>query len=353
MSGEERRRARKAATGGRPTHGPITLEDVAREAGVSRTSASRVMLGQGKVTDETRRKVWAAAERLGYVTNVIARELASGGSSTVGLLLRDAANPAYGLLFTQLQKAAHEADLTLVTLTVSDDDRGRKQVSSLHRLMGMRVAGLVVATGGVTSEQLEPFRRRIPIIRSGRPETTAAIHAVSYDEEDAARRLATHVASHGHRDVAVLVTAEPVSYPEYVRGATMAAVLAEHGVRVRPVEVSGPLDGVEQVISWAARGEITAIMCPTDTRQLHVLRAAAAAGLDVPGDVSVSGCDGVLPGADLLGLTTYRIPVEEVAQRTIRNIIRLVGDSPPDGVLQERVPGTLVPGRTVGPPPRR
>ena len=68
--------------------GRVRLEDVAAAAGVSRTSASRVMLGQGKVSEETRRRVLAVADELGYVTNVAASELASGGSSTVGLLLR-------------------------------------------------------------------------------------------------------------------------------------------------------------------------------------------------------------------------------------------------------------------------
>jgi LacI family transcriptional regulator len=335
------------SAGNRPTHGPITLADVAREAGVSRTSASRVMLGQGKVTMETRRKVWAAAELLGYVPNVNASELASGGSNTVGLLLRDAANPAYGLLFTELQKAAHQADITLVTLTISNDDQGREQVSSLHRLMGMRVAGLIVATGGVTSAQLEPFRRRLPIIRAGRPETTADIHAISYDENDAGRQLANHVADRGHSHVAVLVTDESVSYPEHVRGAAMCSALADRGVRIQRFDVAEPLDGVDDAINAALRHEVTAIMCPTDARQLHVLRAAAAAALEVPRDVSVSGCDGILPGADLLGLTTLRIPVEEVAKRTISHMAHLVGDRPTPGVVQEQIRGELIPGLTV------
>jgi DNA-binding LacI/PurR family transcriptional regulator len=94
------------------------------------------------------------------------------------------------MLFTELQKAAHDAGLTLVTMTISDDHRGQQQVASVHHLVGMRVAGLIVATGGVTSEQLRPFQRRTPIVRAGRPEPTGRIHALSYDEPDAGRRLA-------------------------------------------------------------------------------------------------------------------------------------------------------------------
>ena len=126
-----------------------TMEDVAAEAGVSRTSVSRVLLGQNKVSDETRRKVRTAAARMGYVPNVMASELASRETKTIGLLLRDAANPAYGMLFTELQNAAHDEGLTLVSMTIGADDRGERQVASLHRLVGMRVAALIVATGGV------------------------------------------------------------------------------------------------------------------------------------------------------------------------------------------------------------
>lgn len=310
------------------------------------------MLGQGKVSEETRRRVWAAADRLGYVTNVMASELASGGgSSTIGLLLRDASNPAYGLLFTELQQAAHDASLTLVTMTIGADDRGRRQVASLHRLMGMRVSALIVATGGVTSEQLEPFRTRIPIIRAGRPETTQVIHAVSYDEENSARQLAAHVASFGHRRVAVLVTHEQHSYPEFVRGSTMAAALREHDVVVDEFGVTEMTDGIDEALELVAAGKVTAIMCPSDLRQLNVLRALAAAGLSAPEDVSVSGCDGILPGADLLGLTTVRLPVRELARRTITAVSNLVGKGASDAVVHESLPGILVPGRTVGPPP--
>lgn len=327
------------------------MDDVAIAAGVSRTSVSRVFLGQNKVSEQTRRRVRAAAERLGYVPNVMASELASGASSTIGLLLRDAANPAYGLLFTELQKAAHDADLTLISMTISADDRGRRQVASLHRLMGMRVAGLLVATGGVSSEQLEPFRTRIPIMRAGRPETTSMIHAVSYDEEDSARQLARHVAGFGHRDVAVVVTREADSYPEYVRGSTAATALAEHGVRVTRLDAVDVLDGVAEAVDLVRRRAVTAVMCPSDIRLLHLLRALHTAGLSAPEDVSVTGCDGILPGLDLLGLTTVRLPVEELARRAVRHIGALIGENPPAGVVQERVRGTLVPGRTVGPPP--
>ena len=348
--------------------GRVRLEDVAAAAGVSRTSASRVMLGQGKVSEETRRRVLAVADELGYVTNVAASELASGGSSTVGLLLRDASNPAYGLLFTELQRAAAEAGITLVSMTILHDDRGRRQIASLHHLMGMRVAGLVVATGGVSSEQLEPFRDRIPIIRAGRPETSGRIHAVSYDEEDAGRRLAEHLLGLGHRQVAVQVARPEDSYPEFVRGTATARALEEGGATVHRQEYRPGWDRIDDAIDLVRRNSVTAITVPNDLRQLRLIRRLHEAGMRTPEDVATTGCDGIVPGVDLLGLTTMRIAVEDVAARTITHIARMIGlvgpgadapaaapgpDDPAGGpVVHERVPGTLLVGRTAGPAPQ-
>jgi DNA-binding LacI/PurR family transcriptional regulator len=337
----------------RPTH-PVRLEDVAAAAGVSRTSASRVMLGQGKVSAETRRRVQAVAADLGYIPNTAASELASGGSSTVGLLLRNAANPAYGLLFTELQKAAHAAGITLVSMTIDDDMDGTEQVDSLHRLMGMRVAGLIVATGGVSTEQLMPFLGRIPIIRAARPDSSGLIHAVSYDHDDTGRQLARHVLGLGHTDVIVQVARPEYSLPEHLRSVAMVDELELAGATVHRHEYWDGNESHAESIDLVRRGRATAIMVPQDARQLELIRELHARGMSTPGDVSSTGSDGVMPGIDLLGLTTVRIPVEALARRVIEHVAILIGlrTSSADGdhaVIDEQLPGTLLTGRTAAP----
>lgn len=323
-----------------------TLADVARLAGVSRTSASRVFLGQGKVSDETRRKVRAAADQLGYVPNRYASTLASGSSDLVGLLLRDAANPAYGLLFTELQAAAADLNLNLVSKTITDDPKGVRQVAALDLLLGLRVGGLIVATGALPSRQLRRFASQLPIIRAGRPEPDARIHAVSYDEEHAGRSLGEHVASLGHVAVAVLATPADRSYPEWVRSDAATRALRAAGVSVEVIVENAAGSGVGEALDLAGRGVVSAVVCQSDVRALAVLRAALARGLRVPEDLGVTGCDGVMSGLDLIGLTTYRIAVEQVARRTITALARLLDQPKP--VIQEQIPGHLVPGRTVG-----
>lgn len=339
-------------------HSP-TLEDVAVAAGVSKSTASRALLGQSRVSGATQHKVQDVARRLGYTPNVMAAQLARHTSTTIGLMLRDAANPAYGLLFTQLHEAAQRAGLRLLSSTIRPGwgDRGIEQLSSLQWLMGLRVSGLIVATGGVPSEDLLPFHEQIPIIRAGRPESAHEVHAVSYDEKRAARELVSHVIAQGHRKVAVVRSGEKVSYPEYVRASAMLEELGGYGVHGVDIPVTHTERGVERAVDLVEGREVSAVMCPSDMRQLEHIRGFQAAGLRVPDDVSITGCDGIIPGIDVMGLSTYRIGVEELADAVISNMRGLLHDAPepthqqtPD-VVRELIPGRLLPGRTVSPPP--
>ncbi|MFC6359772.1 LacI family DNA-binding transcriptional regulator [Luteococcus peritonei] len=318
----------------------MTIDDVARRAGVSRTSVSRALLGQNKVSDQTRSRVRQAAEELGYVPSVAASTLASGRGDTLGLLLRDAANPAYGLLFTELQRYGREAGRQVVSMTVTTDEHGRGQVAALHHLVGLRVAGLVVATGGLSTEQLLPFAGILPIVRAGRPEESGLLHAVSYDERGGGAEVARAIHAHGHRRVAVLVTDADVSYPEWVRGTAIVETLRALGVDVDELAVRRHFEGATEVCDLARQRRVSAVACPSDMRALQVLRVARSQGLRVPDDLSVTGFDGILPGADLIGLATYRIPVEEVASAAIRTLLEVVNGA--EGVHQLQMSGRFV-----------
>lgn len=327
----------------------VTISDVAAEAGVSRATATRALKGEGRFAPETRDRIVEVAERLGYVRNTMAAELAAGRTGTVGLMLRDASNPAYGLLFSCLQDEAHRRGLDLVTVTIGADPAGAEQVNALHRLLGMRVAGLIVATGGITAEQLEPFADQVPIVRAGRVEPAGRIHSAHYDDPAHGRMLADHVLSLGHRRVTVLAGSPEASYPEHLRGQAMRETLIAAGASVTMISTGArPDEGVSDAMQAVELGN-TAVMCASDYRQLAVMRAARTGGLDVPGDVSVTGCDGVLPGADLLGLTTLRIPVEDVAAAAVQTMQELLSSADPDAIVRRAFAGSLVAGATAAP----
>ena len=328
----------------------VTVSDVAAAAGVSRATATRALKGEGRFAPETQQRILEVAERLGYVRNTAAAELAAGKTGTVGLMLRDASNPVYGLLFSRLEVEARRRGLDLVTVTIGADERGAKQVGALHRLLGMRVAGLIVATGGVSTEQLEPFADQVPILRAGRIEPEGRIHSVHYDETAHGRLLASHVLALGHRRVVLLSAREDASYPEHLRATAMREVLSAAGVDVQMIAVgAAPDEGTPEALRAVDAG-VTAVMCASDSRQLAFMRAARDAGLAVPARVSVTGCDGILPGADLLGLTTVRVPVEEVAAAAIETMQQLLSADAGIDTVHRGFSGPLIPGSTAGAP---
>ncbi|MFJ7996380.1 LacI family DNA-binding transcriptional regulator [Streptomyces sp. NPDC096310] len=329
----------------------VTMEAVATAAGVSRATASRVFYGSTPVSPKTRDAVYAAAQKLGYVPNVMARSLAARGSDILGLLLRDPTNPAYGLLFSELQSHISRVGLQMVTVAPSRTEGAHFERQALNRLLGLRVGGMFVATGVIRAEMLGPFLDVVPVVVIGRPETHPRICSVSYDEENNATQLADAVASHGHRAVAVVVPSAENSVPENRRGVTMARRLRSHGIQVHeiPAPTFGRSDeGVEEIVARQRAGRITAAMFPSDWRLLAFLPHAQAAGVRVPEDLSLTGCDGIMHGIDLLGFTTLRIPVERAAGRAV-TVMRSMLDNPgATEVTHELLPGTLVPGRTLG-----
>lgn len=330
-----------------------TLADVARLAGVSPSSASRVFLGQKKVSEKTRRKVLEVADRLGYVPQSLSRRASLSGNRTIGLLLRDAANPAYGSLFSELHLAAAERGWELATMTVATGKHDDVQIESLHSLVGMQVAGLIVSTGDLPSSLLAPFLTQIPILRAGRPEPKNLIHAVSYDADDAGAVLAQRVLDLGHIRIAVIRTSKEISLPEWTRSQAMISTIRAAGLEPFIVDVENNT-GEGYVLPLVQSQAVTVVMCPTDLRQLNFLRLFNVHGLKVPEDVSVTGCDGILPGVDILGLTTYRWPVRRLARVAIDSIVSLIKrhgtpDNPRE-LINIKIPGELVPGRTLAAP---
>ena len=330
---------------------PTTLEDVARLAGVSRATASRVLLRRGRFSQASRDKVEHAARQLGYVPNVLASDLASKtGPDTVGLLLRDATTPAYGLLFSCLQEQARRHELTMVTMTVVGDPDNTGQMDAIRRLLGLQVRALVIATGSVPSEDIAPYSRDVWMIRAGRPEPTGLLNAISYDEHAHGRFLADRVWDMGHRHVLVHRVEPHVSLPEHHRSHAMATRLTELGATVVDLDVS-TLDetaAADVSLDLAVAEQATCVMCPSDLRLLGLLRQAHPRGLDLGRDLSATGCDGILPGVDVMGLTTIRLPVEQVARRTMDHVAAAIAGTT-EPLVAEHLSGDFMAGRTLGP----
>ncbi|MGY0055803.1 LacI family DNA-binding transcriptional regulator [Streptomyces sp. LZ34] len=332
----------------------VRMEDVAKLAQVSRATVSRVLQGSPPVSEKTREKVYRAIRELGYVPNKMAQQLANSSSDLVGLLLRDPRNPAYGLLHSEIQGFAAHAGLQLITAVPSRTEGAEQELDALRRMLGLRVGGLFVATGVVKAPDLEPFLDSVPVVSVGRVEDHPRIQGVSYDEDTHGAILADRVASAGHRSVAVVTPTPAVSTAENRRGTAMAAHLAGRGVRVHRLAAerfSAADDRCEDIVRLVSEGRVTAAMFPNDMRALTFLDHAERAGIRAPEDLSVTGCDGIIPGIRRTGLATLQIPVRTVAERATAVMARLMKGPHQHPVQHEAVTGHFMPGRTLAPPP--
>ena len=182
-----------------------TMEDVARAAGVSRSTVSRVFQNDGeRVSPDTLIAVHEAATRLGYVHNLVASGLAMRHGRQLGLLIRDGTNPAYGHLLSETNRAVERAGRTLISVTASRHDYGTAEVAGLRRLLGQRVAGVFVGTGVTAAEDLVETVTSVPLMIVGRPNEHPRIESISYDERAHGRAVADEISAHGHRRVVVL-----------------------------------------------------------------------------------------------------------------------------------------------------
>lgn len=329
----------------------VTMETVARDAGVSRATVSRVLSGSANVLEPVRQRVLASCRRLGYVRNEAATQLARRSSNTIGLLLRDAINPSYAYLHDELLRQTFALDMIVTTMSTGTMDLPREEANHIDRLLALRPLGLFISTGVITTKQILPYLNQIPIIITPRPDPCPEFNVIGYDEVDNATKLVSYVTRSGHKKIGIVTTPKKLSYTENLRTTKIAQLLEEHGIK--PVRVRGPMisntveltDYVEEALKDK---RFSALMFPNDYRALEFIIEAQKRGIKVPDDVGVTGMDGLGIGTEVVGLTTIRVPVEKVAERAAKVMHALVtesgaGDSP----VRELYEGKIVHGRTL------
>ncbi len=298
----------------------VTLEDVARAAGVSAATASRALSGRGPASPATRSRVGSAARDLGYVPNAAARALATRGGPRVavavgGVTADVLADQYVGRVVAAAAgvAGAHEAGVSLHWLPL--DDPG-----ALARLGENRAIGAVLVVNP-TQELLaaapRSLRGRVAAIGVG----TREVAAFDVDNAGGTARVVEHLLGGGRRRVAMVSGVGWLPCVQRAVGA-YARVVEEAGCPVRVVPgdfsaVRGEEAAVEIMRRWP---DTDAVYALGDLSALGVLGALRRAGVDVPGDVAVAGFDD-LPVASLGALTTSTNPVEEIAAGAVSAVL--------------------------------
>ncbi|MGE5591190.1 MAG: LacI family DNA-binding transcriptional regulator [Bacillota bacterium] len=302
-----------------------TIADVARLAGVSTATVSRVINSQSIVAPATRERVLTAVRELGYQPNALAASLVRQRSHTLGVVLPDISNPFFPQVVRGLEDAAHASGYNVI-LCNSDLDTV-KEIEYFEVLRQKRVDGLIYHSGTITQAHLEAFRRlKLPVVLAATHDPEGALPCVLVDNRRAAREAMEHLISLGHRRVAVVAGSDPVSGESRLDGYRDA--LRRHGLRLE--------EGLTLHAEWNAdeayeatrallrRQDLpTAIAAASDLMALGVMGALQDAGLRVPQDVSVIGFDNIRLAATIRpALTTMAQPMYEIGKEAALMLIR-------------------------------
>lgn len=332
--------------------GAATLHDVAREAGVSLATASRVLNGSTRrVAPEYRERVEEAAVRLGYSANLSAQATARGTSAVIALLVADIADPYFGQIASGVARGADEAGLVVtIAITGRDPEREARLVRALR---GQRPRGVIFAASRTTSDASADLDREVAAISAAGGRVVALgpgagdIRSVRIDNRGGARALGEALAARGYRSAIVLAAAEGiVTSDERLTGFT--AGFENAGGEIAAVHRGAfTREGGERMMREALEAGVasgTVVFALSDVVALGALSAARAAGRDVGADIALAGFDDIPAGRDITpGLTTVRVPLELIGYEALRAAVDADweprGDLDLEVVLRGSTPG--------------
>ncbi len=303
-----------------------SITDVAMLAGVSPATVSRVVSAAPyAVSSATRKRVLDAAETLDYVPNALARGLLKSHLPVVGVIVHDITDPYFSEVVRGVEDAA--ASGGQLVITCSSDRIAERENSYVRLLRSMRAATLIFAGSGLDDPVLN--RRVRQHVTAMRAYGAAVVHLspsasgdpeIGIDNRGGVAGMVAALVGLGHRRIAFL--AGPTSLyvarrrlDGYRRGLADAGIAFDPGlVASTGFDQEGGARGVDELL--AGKASFTAICAASDLLALGALRRLRELGIDVPGQVSVSGFDGIeLAGMVAPSLSTVRLPLHEMGRR--------------------------------------
>jgi len=282
----------------------VTIYDVAAKASVSAMTVSRVINNTGKISEKTRAKVKRVMEELGYVPNQTARSLVLQQTKLLFLLITDIMNPFYTTLARGAEDAAKRSGYRL--LFGNSDESLEKESDYVTTILTTRVDGVLVAPAGDPSlPHMESLRKHnVPFVLLDREVPGIECDIVLGDSKDGARRLVEHLASQGHRCIAMVNGSSSISSARLrLQGYQDGLKLNDLAYDDRYVfETSfGPLNDLTEMGEWLDRLEPspTAIVAGNNVLAVEMLRLLRDRGISVPGDVSIVCFDDLGPYSEV------------------------------------------------------
>lgn len=310
-----------------PAAPPSTLIDVARQAGVSPSTVSRILNGTARVADDKRQAVLAAIEQMHFAPNQMAQGLKKGRSMTIGIVVQDIASPFFDETLRGVDDGLKGTGYASVIVSGHWD--AQEEAQRIRLLVGRKVDGIILLAGRIGDEAILQFAAQRPIVATGRGLKSHNAHGFRLDHENGAYLAVRHLIGLGHRRIAFITgPAEHNDVAERLIGYTRA--LREAGIALDPALLAeGDLHeagGVAAIDTlYGAGGDFSAIFAANDLSAYGARLGLYRRGVRVPEDISLVGFDD-LPGSAYTTppLTTVRQPLYEMGKIASGALLALI-----------------------------
>jgi LacI family transcriptional regulator len=334
----------------------ISMREIAKLAGVSSATVSRVINGSSLVTEETAGRIQKIIRELNFVPNNSAIHLKNGKSQIYGIIIPDLTNPFFTELVKIFEELLVQTDREL--LVANTDFHATRMQQSVRRMLLRRVDGVALLTSELEAASLESLvKNRIPVVTTDHYRIGCGICDIVVDFASGMSQLVAHLKSLGHRNVGFIGGTSGLVTSRVRRESFLDAVVKQ-GLSSREgwlVEGDFKIEG-----GCAAMGRIlsqpelpTAVVTANDLTAIGALRAAHEKGVRIPEDISIAGCDDI-EMADIVypPLTTLRISRREYAEMLIE-ALHTAGEDLSKPGRQFDLPTHLVVRQSTGPAAKR
>jgi LacI family transcriptional regulator len=307
----------------------VTLDDVAREAGVSAMTVSRVINETGRISEATRIRVRLVIERLDYRPSRAARALVTHKTYMIGVIVPDITNPYFAEIVQGIEDVAWEHNYSVLLANTSETPRREEAV--LDQLEDSTIDGVIVCSSRLTDEALFPLlekQQAVVVVNRRVPKHLASVVRSRFELGDRAKRGAEHLIRTGRQRIGYLRLIRSAALPPLEDFTTFIqsmhiAVNPNWYLDCAPTWKAG-YEACKQLL--ARNPELDGIVGGNDLVALGAMRAALEAGYHIPGDIAVVGGDDILLASQVTpSLTTFRSPKYEIGTSAAHMIFEQLG----------------------------
>lgn len=313
----------------------VTRKDVAKKAGVSTATVSYVLNGKPGVSEATRQKVCQAMKELGYQPSYAARALRTKRTNHLSVFVNNLVDPFEAGILNHVESHARMRGYFVTFQTYKPDD----EEAFLHDVTG-RIDGLLLLGQSLKHETMDTLQSLgIPVVSIMEPVRPYGLSGiVDIDWQEGMRRIVQHLVKGGHRKIGFVANGKE-SHPHERRKAAFLAAMQEAGLPCGPDGILYGAGSLEQTKALMAEhigsgrlGDYTAFVAASDLMAVGMLSACREAGIRVPGELAVAGCENILMTEQTTpDVTVLDYPRPEAARLAVDMIIRnLQGEPAPD-----------------------